>query len=127
MKKLTTILLTLCAVLTAWADAMVEIDSKSFDFGVIREADGPVSHTFTLTNTGDKPLVLTSVRAACGCTKPEYSKEPVAPGKTVNIKVTYLPAGRPGEFNRDVIVKSNAKNSKRMVLKIAGTVIPDKK
>lgn len=127
MKKLTTILLTLCAALTAWADAMVEIDSKSFDFGVIHEADGPVSHTFTLTNTGDKPLVLTSVRAACGCTKPEYSKEPVAPGKTVSIKVTYLPAGRPGEFNRDVIVKSNAKNSKRMVLKIAGTVIPDKK
>ncbi len=127
MKKLTAILFILCATLTARADATIEIGSKSYDFGTIREADGPVSHTFTITNTGDTPLVITSVRAACGCTRPEYSKEPVSPGKSVDIKVTYLPAGRPGEFKRDITVKSNAKNAKRMVLSIAGTVIPENK
>ena len=127
MKRLTTILAALAAgVTTMMATVTLDIDSKSHDFGTIREADGPVSHTFVITNTGDEPLAIISAKASCGCTRPEYSKRPVEPGKSTTVKVTYLPAGRPGEFTRDVTLKTNAKNSKKLVLKISGVVIPDK-
>ena len=61
----------------------------SFDFGTIKEANGNVSHVFKIKNTGDAPLVLTRVIASCGCTTPEWTKEPIAPGKTGDIKITY--------------------------------------
>jgi len=127
MKRLVllcTILVGACAALLA--DARLEIATKSYDFGNIREADGPVSHVFTFTNTGDTPLAVISAKAACGCTRPEYSKRPVQPGESATIKVTYLPAGRPGEFTRDVTIRTNAKNAKKLVLKITGVVIPAK-
>lgn len=128
MRKLITILLlAVAACIPAPADARLEVSTRTHDFGTIREADGPVSYTFTITNTGDEPLAIKSARAACGCTRPEYSKRPVEPGKSTTIKVTYLPAGRPGEFSRDITVKTNAKNAKRLTLKITGVVVPDKK
>lgn len=95
---------------------------KAHDFGTIKEAGGPVSHTFEFTNTGNEPLVIINVNASCGCTRPEYSKEPIKPGKKGKIKVTYNPAGRPGEFSKDVKIRTNG--NKRPILKITGTVIP---
>lgn len=95
---------------------------KTHDFGTIKEAGGPVSHTFEFTNTGNEPLVIINVNASCGCTRPEYSKEPIKPGKKGKIKVTYNPAGRPGEFSKDVKIRTNG--NKRPILKITGTVIP---
>ena len=73
-----------------------------------KEADGKVSHTFEVSNTGDMPLVITRNRA-CGCTTPEWPKEPVAPGKKAQIKVTFDPAGRPGPFTKTISVYSNGK------------------
>ena len=64
--------------------------NNQFDFGTIKEADGKVSHTFEVSNTGDMPLVITRVIASCGCTTPEWPKEPVAPGKKAQIKVTSI-------------------------------------
>lgn len=101
---------------------VMTFDEKIFDFGMIKEADGPVSHTFEFTNTGNEPLVIINANASCGCTRPEYSKEPIKPGKSGKIKVTYNPAGRPGEFDKEVKIRTNGK--KRPILKITGTVIP---
>jgi len=101
---------------------VMTFEEKTHDFGTIKEADGPVSHTFEFTNTGNEPLVIINVNASCGCTRPEYSKEPIKPGKKGKIKVTYNPAGRPGEFSKDVKIRTNG--NKRPILKITGTVIP---
>ena len=101
---------------------VMTFDEKTYDFGTIKEVDGPVTHSFEFTNTGDEPLVIINVNASCGCTRPEYSKEPIKPVKSGKIKVTFNPAGRPGEFSKDVKIRTNG--SKRPILKITGIVIP---
>lgn len=90
------------------------------DFGTIKEADGPVTHTFKFKNEGVLPLVITKVTASCGCTQPEYTKEPVAPGKTGEIKVTFNPSGN-APFTKTISVFSNGKTGS-YVLTIKGIV-----
>jgi hypothetical protein len=99
------------------------VGEASHDFGTIKEADGPVTHTFKIKNEGEAPLVVTKVAASCGCTTPEWTKEPIAPGKTGEIKVTYDPTGRPNPFNKTVSVYSNGKTGSS-VLTIKGIVEP---
>lgn len=101
--------------------AKIEIAEMEYDFGDIREADGPVSHTFVVKNVGKSPLVLTRVNASCGCTKPEYSREPIAPGATTKVKVTYNPAGRPGQFVKSIAIYSNGADGTTIV-RIRGVV-----
>ena len=93
---------------SAQKKAVISAETTSFDFGTIKEADGKVSHTFEVSNTGDMPLVITRVIASCGCTTPEWPKEPVAPGKKAQIKVTFDPAGRPGPFTKTISVYRNS-------------------
>ena len=92
--------------------AAISLASKSYDFGNIRESAGPVTTEFEFVNTGDAPLVIISAVASCGCTRPVYPQAPVKPGKSGKIKVTYNPAGRPGEFTKTVKVRTNAKKDK---------------
>lgn len=106
---------------SAQQKAVISAEQTSYDFGTIKEADGKVSHTFQIKNQGDKPLVITRVIASCGCTTPEWTKEPIAPGKTGDIKVTYDPAGRPGPFTKTISVYSNGKTGS-FVLTIRGEV-----
>ena len=103
---------------------VMTFEEKIHDFGTIKEADGPVSYSFEFTNTGNEPLVIINVNASCGCTRPEYSKEPIRPGKKGEIKVTYNPAGRPGEFDKEVKIRTNG--NKRPILRITGVVVPKK-
>jgi hypothetical protein len=91
------------------------------DFGTFKESDGTQITTFEFTNNGDVPLVLNSVRASCGCTTPKWTREPVAPGKTGEIQVSYDPKNRPGSFNKSVMIRSNAANG-TTVLRIKGRV-----
>lgn len=106
----------------------IEFAQTVYDFGSIPEDGGPVSFKFRFTNTGDAPLVILSARASCGCTRPSYPKKPVKPGETGEIKVTYLPANRPGEFAKEVTVKTNISGKKKKIrLGISGVVIPEKK
>ncbi|MDE6449059.1 MAG: DUF1573 domain-containing protein [Muribaculaceae bacterium] len=128
MKRFVTSLLT--ALLLGSAVAMagepgIEFVNTSHDFGNIKEEGDPVSYEFEFTNTGDEPLVIVSASASCGCTRPEFPKKPIKPGKTGVIKVTYLPKGRPGEFTKTVRVRTNAKRPKKVNLKISGVVIPE--
>jgi hypothetical protein len=104
----------------------LSFSSADYDFGTIREADGPVSYEFEYTNTGKVPLILQNVHASCGCTTPEWTKEPVVPGRQGRIKVNYDPKNRPGPFVKTITVTSNAEPAIN-TLTIKGTVIPAQK
>ncbi|GAF05195.1 DUF1573 domain-containing protein [Saccharicrinis fermentans] len=93
------------------------------NFGEVKEADGKVSHEFSFTNTGSLPLVIHNVRASCGCTSPEWSRKPIAPGGKGFVKATFDPRNRPGNFNKTITVTANTANP-NTVLRITGNVTP---
>jgi hypothetical protein len=102
---------------------VMTFEEKKYDFGKINEADGNVSHVFEFTNTGNAPLIIQRVNSSCGCTTPEWTQSPVEPGGKGKITATYHALGRPGVFNKQIYVLSNASNEQE-VLVISGTVIP---
>ncbi len=93
------------------------------DFGKIKQ-DNPAKFTFIFKNTGSKPLIVESATAECGCTTPEYPKEPIIKGKDGKIKVTFN-AALSGPFKKNVTVKF-ANIAEPTVLSISGEVIPEK-
>lgn len=105
--------------------ASISFGETIHNFGNIKEDGGPVSCEFEFVNTGGANLVVISATAECGCTTPEFPKQPIGPGKKGKIKVTYNPLGRPGGFDKVVTVKTNGKPSK-VRLKVRGSVIPKK-
>lgn len=126
-KRLSSLLLALAAALTALAGGpLLHVEENTIDFGMIREADGPATRTFTLRNDGDSPLIIISAKTQCGCTTPTIPKEPLRPGQSATLSVTYDPAGRPGEFEKTIRLRTNQKG-KRQTLKIKGTVLPKSK
>ncbi|MCF8294744.1 MAG: DUF1573 domain-containing protein [Bacteroidales bacterium] len=130
MKKIASAFLTLMMTISLISSAQssthqtayIEFDKVEHDYGTIKESDGPSTATFTFKNTGSSPLVITDVKPSCGCTSPEWSREPIAPGKTGYIKAAYDPANRPGVFNKTIKVMSNAENN-TIILRIKGDVI----
>ncbi|MCL1933681.1 MAG: DUF1573 domain-containing protein [Candidatus Azobacteroides sp.] len=104
------------------AGITIAFDKYKHDFGTIRESDGKVSTVFTFTNLGDSPLIISKVEASCGCTTPEWTREPVAPGGQGYIKATYDPTNRIYFFERSLTVYSNG-NPSKIVLSIQGTAI----
>ena len=91
--------------------AEIKFDKTIFNFGKFTEDNSVLTCTFTFTNIGKAPLVITQCVASCGCTIPVYSDKPVAPGKTGTIKVTYNGKGRmAGQFKKIITVMTNAKN-----------------
>lgn len=86
---------------------VITFEESSKDFGDIKQGD-KVEHTFKLENTGNAPLVISNVAATCGCTVPKWPKEPIAPGKTAEIKVSFNSAGKMGKQNSVVRIYSNA-------------------
>lgn len=111
LKRLALVLIGISCIVSVSAQnsAQIVVDEITHDFGTINEADGPASHVFTVKNTGTAPLVITRVTASCGCTQPEYSKEPIAPGKSGGLKITFDPKGRPGPFHKTVSIYSNGR------------------
>ncbi len=96
---------------------------ETHDFGNI--AEGPEAMIdFTFTNTGKEPLIIQQCSASCGCTTPDWSKEPILPGQKGSIKVKYTTKDRVGSFNKTVYIRSNAKSSsERYEIFIKGNVI----
>lgn len=124
MKKLLFSFIALLAGITAaFAEGAPEISFESIthDFGTFPEENGKVSCTFEFKNIGTADLILQKVKASCGCTTPEWTKEPVKPGETGVVKATYNATGRPGSFTKTITVTSNA-GEKRLTIK--GEVIP---
>lgn len=99
---------------------------QNHDFGVINDGGGPVSCTFEVVNTGNKPLLIIDAFASCGCTRPEFPTKPIKPGKKGKIKVTFSPLGRLGAFHKSVKVKTNGRE-KFSTLGIEGTIIKSQK
>lgn len=105
------------------------VQENTHDFGTIPE--GPkATYEFQFVNVGKSPLVITNAQASCGCTSPEFPREPILPGKKGKIKVTYTSEGHPGNFNKSVYLTSNAQTNDgngHFELKIKGIVIPKNK
>lgn len=101
-------------------DAKISFSETVYDFGLVSLKKGKVSHEFKFTNAGGKNLVITNARADCGCTRPEYSDAPVAPGKSGTLKVTFAPAAK-GHFSKKVTVTTNG-NPRKVRLIIKGEV-----
>jgi Protein of unknown function (DUF1573) len=124
MKKSLVVVCSLVLSLAAMSQkAVISFDKKIYDFGKINESDGKVTHIFEFTNNGTAPLVVNQAKPSCGCTTPNWTKEPVEPGKKGTITVTYNPSGRPGQFTKTITVTSNAENETEH-LTITGEVIP---
>ena len=113
MKKI--ILMTmmlLCGLTTTMAQKQADnkFDKMMHDFGKFSESDPVVTCVFSFTNTGDAPLVINQAMPSCGCTVPEFTKQPIQPGEKGEIKVTYNGQGKfPGHFKKSITVRTNAK------------------
>lgn len=77
-----------------------------YDFGALTEGD-TVEHTFAFTNTGQFPLIINNITASCGCTTPEWPREPVAPGAKSSIRVRFNSRGKMGQQNKTITVFAN--------------------
>jgi hypothetical protein len=93
---------------------ILKLKEVSYAFGTIPQGR-PVNHVFTIQNIGSEPLLLENVQASCGCTTPEWSREPIAPGAEANIKVGYN-AFAEGHFNKTVTIIYNNGQTKALVI-----------
>jgi hypothetical protein len=123
MKKLIALFALLVGfAFTSNAQGALKFKQEKHDFGTI--AEGTIAtYSFVFTNTGKTPVVISNVKPSCGCTTPDWTREPVMPGKTGKVTASYNSAGRPGIFNKTVTVMNNGEAS-QIVLGIQGTVAP---
>ncbi|MFN2440442.1 MAG: DUF1573 domain-containing protein, partial [Chitinophagaceae bacterium] len=99
-------------------DGALDLKESVYDFGKIPQGK-PVYHYFEIVNKGTTPLILDNVSTTCGCTTPEWSKEPIAIGQTAKIKVGYNAASE-GSFEKPITITYNANFTKE--IKIKGNV-----
>ena len=98
----------------------ISFDTTTLDYGTIKKgSDG--NRKFIVKNTGDKPLIISSVKPGCGCTTPKFSQEPILPGKTGEIAVHY-DTNNPQPFQKIIEVFSNDPQNSRTVINIKGVV-----
>lgn len=96
---------------SAQAQAVIKFEKSVANFGKFEE-EKVQSASFVFTNVGTEPLVLQQVITSCGCTAADYTKTPIAPGKTGQVNITYNGRGKyPGHFKRPITIRSNASNS----------------
>lgn len=116
------ILFALAAALASRADGGIRWLGTVHDFGAFAESDTPSQAVFRFVNDSSGPVAITSVRVTCGCTTPQYSTAPVAPGDTARITVAYDSGGRPGRFSKKIYVRTTASDA-RTDLVIKGVVM----
>lgn len=131
MKKFAFIMLLLTIGLGVYAaagadnrEAEITFEKTTHNFGSFPESSPKVTCTFSFKNTGDGPLVIHQAIASCGCTVPQYPKEPIKPGEGGQITVTYNGAGKfPGHFKKSITIRTNGKNEMTR-LYIEGDMMP---
>ena len=104
----------------ALGSAEIEFDQKVYDFGTIKEGE-VVNGVFEIKNTGKTDLVITSAKATCGCTVPEWPKEAIKPGETSELKFTFNSKGRSGKQTKSITLKTNTEKVTE-TLRISGMV-----
>lgn len=117
-----TVLLTSFGIAQTKPDTspVITFEKTVHDYGVIKkDSDGKCF--FKFTNTGKEPLILSRPRSNCGCTVPDWPQQPIMPGQSNIITVTY-DTSKPGPINKQVTIISNAANSP-VVLQITGSVV----
>jgi hypothetical protein len=102
--------------------AIVAVDTENFDFGKIKQGV-PATHKFVFTNKGKVPMVITNAQPSCGCTTPDWTKDPIPPGGQGFVTATYN-AASPGAFNKSISVMANVANGV-VILYIKGEVVAE--
>ena len=105
---------------TKAAGPQIQFETDKFDFGTIKQGD-IVDHTFKFKNVGTQPLVISNIGVSCGCTTPDWTKEPVMPGKTGTVTAKFNSAGKMGMQNKVLTIESNSAAGNAMV-SLVGTV-----
>lgn len=103
------------------AYAQVSWLEKSCDLGLFKEKDGIKKGVLRFVNSGSEPVVITDSRVSCGCVSVEYTDEPIAPGDTARINVSYNPLGRPGKFNKTIRIYTG--DNQTYTLRVTGSVL----
>ncbi|CAH8295044.1 uncharacterized protein DUF1573 [Mariniflexile fucanivorans] len=105
---------------------ILTFDKTEHDFGDITKGV-PVKTEFTYKNTGTAPLVLTDIKTSCGCTVPQdWSREPLAPGKTAKFTVDYNASG-PNKITKTITVSANTEKGSEVVKITANVIDPNAK
>ncbi len=102
---------------------VIKFESEVYDYGRV-PVNGNGACQFKFTNTGKEPLILSNVKASCGCTVPSWPKEPIPPGSSGVIDVKYTTMNRPHTINKSITVFSNASNN-TVILRLQGEVFQD--
>lgn len=100
--------------------AIMEFDQTVFDFGTIQQGD-VVEGKFVVSNKGKVDLVITSAKPSCGCTVPEWPKDPIKPGESKEIKFQFDSKGKSGKQNKSITIKANTEKVSE-VLRVKGTI-----
>ena len=104
----------------------IEMLETSYDFGEMQQGES-VTHDFILKNTGDADLIITAAKGSCGCTVPEWPKNPIVKGEEAIIKVTFNSAGKSGKQNKTVTLVSNAIPNTKVITINGNVIVPQKK
>ena len=103
----------------------MRFEQTRIETGRLGEDDAPSSYVYRWQNIGESPLVITRVTTSCGCAVPAYDRNPVPPGASGSITVTYHPKGHPGYFHRKISVfTQRSRQRPTAVLELSGEVIP---
>jgi hypothetical protein len=113
------------SVVEAQGSPTFQFNEEFHDFGDIDEGN-MVEHIFKFTNTGDAPLIISNAQGSCGCTVPQWPRNPIAPGEEEEIKVSFNSAGRAGKQDKRVTLSANTVPN-TYVLNITSNVIPKSK
>jgi hypothetical protein len=104
---------------------VIQFEDTLFRFGTIREGE-EVEHSFPFTNTGKNDLLISNASASCGCTVPEWPKEPIPPGGKGIIKATFNSEGKQGKQSKKIVISANTKPELTEVW-LEGDVLPKTK
>lgn len=106
---------------TVAAAPKIDVEDSMYDFGEVLEGIA-VTHTFTLRNVGDEPLVIKRVRADCGCTTADLPKDNLSPGESTELEISIDTAGFGGDIAKRIYIESNDPTTPTLTLRVTGTV-----
>ena len=118
--------LSILAALALVQDGNIKWDKTLHDFGDVSVTDGPLTCTYTLTNTGQEPIAIFEVVTSCGCTNVVWTKEPIQPGKTGTVSATYKNEDGPMPFDKTLTVYISG-IKRPVILRLRGVVHEKKK